>query len=125
MITVDAALEQGRDVYAVPGRVTDALSGGCNRLIRQGADLILSAQELIGELGGCRNTIASCPENEKHEVNGWNNDKNKKDRAKIIKFDRSAGAMPPGLMKVSESYGQCLTMIRCQSRRSGRKFHQR
>ena len=97
MITVDAALEQGRDVYAVPGRVTDALSGGCNRLIRQGADLILSAQELIGELGGCRNTIASCPENEKHEVNGWNNVKNKKDRAKIIKFDRSAGAMPPGL----------------------------
>ena len=128
MITVDAALEQGRDVYAVPGRVTDALSGGCNRLIRQGADLILSAQELIGELGGCRNTTASCQENEIHEVNGWDNVKNsrretgtdikisraggsgandekgavsengtEKGHARILKFDRSAGTMPPGL----------------------------
>lgn len=51
MITVDFALEQGKDVYAVPGRITDCLSGGCNRLIRQGADLVLTAQELIDELG--------------------------------------------------------------------------
>jgi predicted Rossmann fold nucleotide-binding protein DprA/Smf involved in DNA uptake len=37
LITVDMALEQGREVYALPGRVSDALSDGCNRLIRQGA----------------------------------------------------------------------------------------
>jgi DNA processing protein len=42
MITVDMALEQGREVYALPGRLVDRLSSGCNRLIKQGAVMILS-----------------------------------------------------------------------------------
>ena len=50
MITVDMALEQGREVYAVPGRVTDALSAGCSRLIRQGAQLVTSPEELLADL---------------------------------------------------------------------------
>jgi len=50
LITADLALEQGRDVYALPGRVTDALSEGCNRLISQGAGIILSAEDLLAEL---------------------------------------------------------------------------
>lgn len=52
LITVDMALEQGREVYALPGRATDPLSRGCNRLIRQGAGLVDSPQELIRELKG-------------------------------------------------------------------------
>lgn len=52
LITVDMALEQGREVYAVPGRVTDRLSDGCNRLIRQGAIPMLNPEELIEELKG-------------------------------------------------------------------------
>lgn len=50
LITADFALEQGRDVYALPGRVTDALSGGCNRLIAQGAGIILSVEDCLVEL---------------------------------------------------------------------------
>lgn len=50
LITVDMALEQGREVYALPGRVTDPLSRGCNRLIRQGASPALSPQEMLCEL---------------------------------------------------------------------------
>lgn len=50
LITVDMALEQGREVYAVPGRATDALSVGCNKLIRQGAGLVMTPQELLEEL---------------------------------------------------------------------------
>ena len=38
-ITVDMALEQGKNVYAVPGRLTDRLSDGCNLLIRQGVSV--------------------------------------------------------------------------------------
>lgn len=51
LITADFALEQGKDIYAVPGRVDDALSQGCNRLIYQGAGIILSPEELLAELG--------------------------------------------------------------------------
>lgn len=50
LITADFALEQGREVYALPGRVTDSLSHGCNRLIRQGAGIILSPEEFIEDL---------------------------------------------------------------------------
>lgn len=51
LITADFALEQGKDVYAVPGRIGDATSGGTNRLIRQGAGVFLSAEDFLGELG--------------------------------------------------------------------------
>ncbi len=50
LITVDMALEQGREVYVVPGRTTDALSAGCNRLMKQGADVLCSVEEFIREL---------------------------------------------------------------------------
>lgn len=52
MITADMALEQGRDVYAIPGRLTDALSRGCNRLICQGARLASSPEEILYDLLG-------------------------------------------------------------------------
>lgn len=52
LITVDAALEQGKEVYALPGRVTDALSGGCNALIAQGAGIATSPEQLLEELSG-------------------------------------------------------------------------
>ena len=51
LITADLALEQGKDIYAVPGRISDPLSVGCNRLIRQGAGIFLSPRELARELG--------------------------------------------------------------------------
>lgn len=50
LITVDMALEQGKEVYALPGRVTDALSEGCNRLLQQGAGIALSPQEIVKAL---------------------------------------------------------------------------
>ncbi|MDD3367767.1 MAG: DNA-processing protein DprA [Lachnospiraceae bacterium] len=52
LITVDMALEQGKEVYAVPGRITDSLSNGCNRLIAQGAGIAVSPESLLQELGG-------------------------------------------------------------------------
>ncbi len=50
LITADQALEQGRDVYAVPGRITDSLSKGCNELIRQGAGIITDPMEFVENL---------------------------------------------------------------------------
>lgn len=50
LITVDMALEQGKEVFVVPGRVTDRLSDGCNKLIKQGAEILLSPEELLEDL---------------------------------------------------------------------------
>jgi DNA processing protein len=50
LITADFAMEQGKDVYALPGRVTDDLSRGCNALIRQGAGIFLSVEDFMKEL---------------------------------------------------------------------------
>lgn len=50
LITVDMALEQGREVYVVPGRITDRLSDGCNRLLKQGAGVLLSPGDFIRDL---------------------------------------------------------------------------
>lgn len=52
LITVDMALEQGKEVYALPGRVTDPLSDGCNRLIQQGAGIAVSPQDMLRTLMG-------------------------------------------------------------------------
>lgn len=51
LITVDQALEQGKDVLALPGRVGDALSAGCNQLIRQGAGLLSCCGDVYELLG--------------------------------------------------------------------------
>ena len=50
LITADFALDQGKDIFVLPGRAGDALSYGCNRLISQGAQIILSPGELVETL---------------------------------------------------------------------------
>ena len=45
-ITIDQALEQGKEVFALPGRVSDPLSAGCNRLIAEGAFLVQRPEDI-------------------------------------------------------------------------------
>jgi DNA processing protein len=51
LITADFALELGRDVFAVPGEITSALSAGANDLLRQGAAPLLSPDDVLGAIG--------------------------------------------------------------------------
>jgi DNA processing protein len=50
MITARFAAEQGRTVFAVPGRIDQATSAGCHQLIRDGATLLTSVDDILSEL---------------------------------------------------------------------------
>ncbi|MBP5325175.1 MAG: DNA-processing protein DprA [Pseudobutyrivibrio sp.] len=50
LITADLALDQGKDIYVVPGRIGDSLSEGCNRLISQGAGIIYNVDAFVNEI---------------------------------------------------------------------------
>jgi len=51
LITADFALELGRDVFAVPGEITSALSAGTNDLLRQGAIPLTAARDVLAAIG--------------------------------------------------------------------------
>ncbi len=50
-ITVETALEQGRDVFAVPGQINNPLSAGPNRFLQEGARLVTRADDILEEYG--------------------------------------------------------------------------
>ena len=56
LITVEYALEQGKSVYAIPGRNGDSLSSGCNALIAQGAGIAISPEMILEELAYVKNS---------------------------------------------------------------------
>jgi DNA processing protein len=70
LITADFALEEGREVFAVPGEITSSLSAGTNALVRLGATPLLAAADVLASYGIEPSPRAAVPEGEAAVVLG-------------------------------------------------------
>ncbi|MEL1134027.1 DNA-processing protein DprA [Desulfitobacterium sp. THU1] len=78
LITVDFALEQGREVFAVPGPIFSQMSRGPNHLIRQGAKLIEGFQDICSEIPAFTEGRGSSTPKETNSIMSTNNGQDKK-----------------------------------------------
>lgn len=65
LITAEAGLEQGKNIYALPGRFNDALSQGCHRLIQSGAKLVFKPEDIAEDYDISPNCLKSKQEKTK------------------------------------------------------------
>lgn len=117
LITVDCALEQGREVYAVPGRVTDRISDGCNRLIDLGAGVFTSPDQFKDVVLGnfrhhekskviSRSALSDLSENHLSSIKSKNKDKISKLDPLLQKIYSKIDEYPKSLGRIVTEMGE-------------------
>jgi DNA processing protein len=101
LITARCASEQGREVFAIPGSINNPLARGCHQLIREGARLTESAEEIVGELSSLATELGD----------------RLRERLHAQEIDVSASApvqAPPGTRTRDPDYARLLGALGCE-----------
>ncbi|MDR3110102.1 MAG: DNA-processing protein DprA [Planctomycetaceae bacterium] len=102
LITATAATKQGRKIFAVPGQVDNEFSRGCHQLIRSGAVLVETVDDLLEQLGNAVRTVQTTNETETKVIIAAETIKPRENVTKLL---------TPAELKLNETETKILTQI--------------